>query len=149
MLPDYIYLLLLVVLLSQGILAWRDLPSLSPTTFMAYLPQYPWALKIDLIGHSAIIWGVAYLLALVPVYNKMQAFIVGWGTHIFIDGITHAAHANFFLYPLSLLAVHSPVSYWEPEYFAWEFHVVNGSMMGAVTIYLIYHWWKKRRKGEQ
>lgn len=148
MLPDYIYLILLGVLLTTGKLELQQLFSLTPTTFMTYLPQYPWAIQVDLIGHSVVFWGSAFILSLLPVFNRAQAFIIGWGTHLLIDGITHGAHANFFLYPISLLAAHSPVSYWEPEYFAREFKLVNGTLMGMAVIYLIYQWWRKRRKGE-
>jgi hypothetical protein len=146
MLPDYIYGLLLAILAARGELGWRELFGLSPTTFMTYLPQYPWALHIDLAGHSVVFWGAAFALALLPAFRAAQAFVVGWGTHLLLDGITHAAHANFFLYPISLLAVHSPVSYWEPSYFAREFRLVNGTLIGLAAAYLIYHWWKKRRE---
>jgi hypothetical protein len=148
MAPDYIYLVLMAVLLATGHLHWRELSSLSPITFMTYLPQYPWAVQIDLIGHSVVFWGAALLLSLAPALNRTQPFIVGWGTHLLLDGLTHAAYANFYLYPLSLLVVHGPVSYWEPAYFAREFKMVNGTLMGAMAVYLLYHWWKNRRRGE-
>lgn len=148
MLPDYVYLILLLGLVFNQEVSWREIAGFSPTTFMTYLPLYPWAMTTDLIGHSVVVWGVAMLLALVPVINRLQAFVVGWGTHLLIDGLTHAAHANFFLYPLSLAAVHSPVSYWEPAYFAREFKLVNGALLGLVTVYLLYHWWKKHRSEE-
>ncbi|MDT8902745.1 hypothetical protein [Anaeroselena agilis] len=146
MLPDYVYVLLMAVLLTRGEFGWRELLRLSPTTFMTYLPQYPWAMHIDLAGHSAVFWGAAFALALLPPFRRAQAFVVGWGTHLLIDGLTHGAHANLFLYPLSLLAAHSPVSYWEPSFFAHEFKLVNGTLMGLAAAYLIYHWWKKRRE---
>ncbi|MDR3561504.1 MAG: hypothetical protein P4N59_08725 [Negativicutes bacterium] len=149
MLPDYVYFVLVGVLLVGGELDWRELTALTPTTFMTYLPQYPWAVQLDLAGHSVVFWGGAFALTLLPSFSHAQAFVVGWGTHLLLDGITHAAHANFYLYPLSLLAVHSPVSYWEPAYFAREFKLVNGSLMGLVALYLFYHWWNKRRKEEE
>jgi len=146
MLPDYVYGLLLAVIMTRGELGWRDLLGLSPATFMTYLPQYPWALHIDLAGHSGVFWGAAFALSLLPPFRIAQAFVVGLGTHLFLYGVTHAAHANLFLYPFSLLAVHSPVSYWEPSYFAREFKIVNGTLIGLTAVYLIYHWWKKRRE---
>lgn len=146
MLPDYIYGVLLGLLVLKGELGWQELLRLSPTTFMTYLPQYPWAMEIDLSGHSVVFWAAAFLLVQAPALSRAQAFVVGWGTHLFLDGLTHAAHANFYLYPLSLLAVHSPVSYWEPGYFAREFKLVNGTLMGLTAAYLVYHWWKARRE---
>jgi hypothetical protein len=146
MLPDYIYVVLLAILIAKGEIGWREVFSLSPTTFMTYLPQFPWAMHIDLAGHSAVFWGAAFGLSLLPPLRTFQSFAVGWGTHLLLDGITHAAHANLFLYPVSLLAVHSPVSYWEPAYFAREFKIVNGTLMGLTAAYLVYHWWKKHRE---
>lgn len=148
MLPDYVYLVLLAVLLLRGQLGLAELPGLSPTVFMTYIPQHPWAIHADLAGHSAVVWGAAFVASLLPVANRFQALVVGWGTHILIDGLTHAAHANLFLYPLTLLAVHSPVSYWEPAFFAREFRLVNGALMGLATGYLLYRWWKRRRREE-
>jgi hypothetical protein len=113
---------------------------------MGYIPVYPWAMYGDLIGHSVVFWGAAFLASLLPVANRLQPLTIGWGSHLFIDGITHAAHANFFLYPISLVAVHSPVSYWEPEYYAWEFRIVNGILMGITAMYLVYYWWRKHRQ---
>jgi hypothetical protein len=148
MLPDYVYFILIAVLLAQGRLYFADLLQLTPATFMTFLPQYPWAIQIDLIGHSVLIWGAAFCLSLLPAFSRAQALVVGWGTHLLLDGVTHAAYVNFFLYPLSLLGVHSPVSYWEPEYFAKEFKLVNGTLLSLVGVYLFYHWWKKRRNEE-
>ena len=148
MLPDYVYLVLLGFLLFTREIGWQEVVSLSPTTFMTYIPLYPWAMRVDLIGHSVVIWGGAFVLSLLPIFNRLQAFIVGWGSHLLIDGLTHAAYASFYLYPLSMAAVHSPVSYWEPSYFAREFKLVNGILMGLAALYLLYHWWKKRKSGE-
>jgi len=148
MLPDYVYFVLLAMFIARGQVQWREILRLSPTTFMTYLPQHPWAAQVDLAGHSVVFWGLALLLSLLPMFCRFQAFVIGWGSHIFVDGLTHSAHANFFLYPLSLAAVHSPVSYWEPEYFAREFRLVNGTLMGIVAVYLLYCWWKKRQRGE-
>ncbi|VBB08491.1 phospholipase c/d [Lucifera butyrica] len=146
MAPDYIYVIFVAIMLLKGQIAWYELPKLNPTVLMSFLPLYPWVVKVDLIGHSVVIWSVALMLALLPGIRKMQAFVIGWGSHLLLDELTHAAHANFFLYPLSLFSVHSPVSYWEPGYFAREFKLVNGILLGLALIYLAGHWWKKRRQ---
>lgn len=145
MLPDYIYFVLLGLMLLNGQVQWHGLFDITPAIMMSFLPLYPWVVKIDLIGHSAVIWLVVFILALLPGIRRWRAFVVGWGTHLLLDGITHAEYANFFLYPLSLVAVHSPVSYWEPQYFAREFKLVNGTLIALTTAYLLYHWWHKRR----
>lgn len=149
MLPDYVYFVLLGILVLTRTISVTELASLSPTSFMAYLPRFPWAVRLDLAGHSVIVWGLAFGLTLLPAFNKAQAFVVGWGTHLLIDGLTHAAHTNFFLYPLSMLTVHSPVSYWEAEYMAEEFQMVNKVLMFIAVLYLFCHWCKTRRKEEE
>jgi len=145
MLPDYIYFVLITVMVTRGQIQLTELLTLSPTVMMSYLPLYPWAMQIDLIGHSVVIWGAFFAMTLLPVFNNMQAVAVGWGTHLLLDELTHGAHANYYLYPLSMSAVHSPVSYWESQYFAHEFKIVNGAIMAAMALYLLYHWWKHRK----
>ncbi|MBP2645031.1 MAG: hypothetical protein H6Q75_471 [Firmicutes bacterium] len=146
MAPDYIYFLLVAVLMTKGLLGWSDLPALTPAMFMSYLPQYPWAVYIDLMGHSAVVWGAMGIVSLFRPFQFCRPFMLGWGTHIFIDGLTHAAHANFFLYPLSMVAVHSPVSFWDPKYFAHEFRLVNGTLITLAVCQMGYSWWKGRKK---
>lgn len=146
MLPDYIYIVAIGMMFMRGQMSVTDVIAMKPTMIMSLLPLYPWVVKIDLIGHSIVIWGIAFLLALLPVIKKGQALIIGWGTHLLMDSLTHGAYANYFLYPMSLLSVHSPVSYWEPQYFAHEFRIVNNSLMIIAASYLTYHWWKKKQQ---
>lgn len=146
MLPDYIYIVAVAIMFMRRQLSWADLIGMEPTMMMSLLPLYPWVVVIDLIGHSVVIWGIALLLTLLPIIKRSQAFVIGWGTHLLIDGLTHAAYANYFLYPISLISVHSPVSYWEPQYFAQEFRIVNNSLMLIAASYLVYHWWKKKQQ---
>lgn len=146
MLPDYVYGGLIVALLYNRQLSWSELLAIDPTMMMSLLPLYPGAVKIDLLLHSLVIWGAGFLLTLLPVVCQVRAFVIGWGTHILIDSLTHAAHANFYLYPLSMAAVHSPVSYWETAYFAREFKWVHYGLMSLAVLYLIYQWWKMKKK---
>jgi hypothetical protein len=145
MLPDYIYIFAVTMMLLHGQLAWSSLISMNPTVMMSLLPMYPWVVKIDLIGHSVVVWGIAFLLTSLPIGKRGQAFAIGWGTHLLIDGLTHGAYANHFLYPLSMLSVHSPVSYWEPQFFAQEFKMVNVIFMAMAFVYLLYERWKMKR----
>ncbi|MEN6414645.1 MAG: hypothetical protein ABFC84_18060 [Veillonellales bacterium] len=144
MLPDYIYIVLVILMLVQGQIGWTELLSMSPAILMSFLPLHPWVVNIDLLGHSVVVWGAFFLCTLLPVVNQMQSFAVGWGSHLLVDGLTHGAYANYYLYPLSLSAVHSPVSYWEPQYLAHEFKLVNNTLMALVALYLIYSWWRKK-----
>lgn len=145
MLPDYVYFYMLLMAFIRGQVHLGDALSLGPYTLMSLMAMYPAAVKIDLIGHSVVVWGVAFILTMLPVVNRLQAFVIGWGSHILIDGLTHGAYANYFLYPLSLFAVHSPVSYWEPGYFAREFKIVNGTLLVLITSWLIYKRWQKKQ----
>jgi hypothetical protein len=145
MLPDYIYLVLVAVLMLGGHIEAAEIISLSPKVMMSYLPLYPWAVKADLIGHSVVVWGAFFLLTLILGLAKCRAIVIGWGTHLLLDELTHSAYANFYLYPLSMSAIHSPVSYWEPQYFAEEFNIVNKTVMIAMAAYLVYHWWKHQK----
>lgn len=146
MLPDYIYLLAVGIMLMHDQLSWTDLIAMNPMMIMSLLPLYPWVMKIDLLGHSLVIWGIAFLLTLLPVINRGQSFVIGWGTHLLLDSFTHGAYANYYLYPISLSRVHSPISYWENQYFAHEFRLVNGILIAVVASYLIYYWWKKKQQ---
>ena len=145
MLPDYIYPVLLAVMMGKGELGFSDLLKVSPKIMMSYLPMYPWAAEIDLIGHSAVVWSVALIMTLFSVFRTLQAFVIGWGTHLLIDGLTHGAFANLWLYPLSTNTVISPVSYWEQDYHSREFQIVNGMLMALCAGYLFYNYWKRRK----
>lgn len=144
MLPDYIYVIAIAMMLLRGQLSWMDLVNLNPKMLMSLLPLYPWVVKIDLIGHSVVIWSIAFLVTLLPKIKGLRAFVIGWGTHLLIDGLTHAAYANYFLYPISLISVHSPISYWEHQFFGVEFKWVNGICVTVAIIFLLYEKWRKK-----
>lgn len=144
MIPDYVYFLVVLYALKQGQLELSAIITLNPYVLMGMIPMYSWAVKADLIGHSVVAWGVVFLITLLPVLNRLQAIVIGWGSHLLLDGLTHGAYANYFLYPLSLYAVHSPVSYWEPNYLAKEFKIVNSILLSLITIYLVYKWRYKK-----
>lgn len=146
MLPDYIYIVLLGLVVGKGYVTWPELGSLSPGVLMSLVPLFPWVVKIDLIGHSVPIWFSALLLSLLPGVKKIRAFIIGWGTHLLIDAFTHGAYSNFYLYPLAFHTVESPVSYWEHDHWFREFRLVNAVLMALAAMYLVYTWWKKRKR---
>jgi hypothetical protein len=144
MLPDYIYVIAIAMMLLRGQLSWVDLVNLNPKMMMSLLPLYPWVVKIDLIGHSIVIWSIAFLATLFPITKGFRAFVIGWGTHLLIDSLTHADYANYFLYPISLFSVHSPISYWEHQFFGFEFKWVNGICVTMAILFLIYEQWRKK-----
>ncbi|BBB91314.1 MAG TPA: zinc dependent phospholipase C family protein [Methylomusa anaerophila] len=147
MFPDYVYVILIAMVMVQGLLNWHELISLTPEMLMGLVALHPWAARIDLIGHSVVIWLIVMIACLLlPGIKQFKAFVVGWGSHLFIDAITHGAYSNFFLYPLSHLTVESPVSYWEPDHWVHEYKLVNTSLMAIAMAYLIFEWWQKRKK---
>lgn len=146
MLPDYIYVVTVVIMLLRSQVSWSDLLHMNPTIMMSLLPMYPWAVEIDLIGHSIVVWAFAFILTLLPAMKGLRAFVIGWGTHLLIDSLTHAAYANYLFYPISLISVHSPVSYWEPQFFANEFKWANRIGMIMAVLYMSYEWWKNKNK---
>lgn len=146
MLPDYVYAVLAALLLLDGRLSVPELAAMSPKVMMSYLPMVHWAVVADLLGHSVVVWGGFFILAYLSGLKRCKAVAVGWGTHLLLDELTHGAHANYYLYPLSMAAVHSPVSYWEPRYFAEEFKIVNSVLMSLAAFYLLYHWWLHRKQ---
>lgn len=146
MLPDYIYVVLLGLLLHKGYVAWSELGSLGPDVLMSLVPLFPWVVKIDLIGHSVPIWFTALVVSFLPGIKSFQAFIIGWGTHLLIDAFTHGAYSNFYLFPLGDYTVESPVSYWEGTHWFREYRLINACLMAAVAIYMFWEWWKKRKR---
>ncbi|SDF48440.1 zinc dependent phospholipase C family protein [Sporomusa acidovorans] len=146
MLPDYVYIVLLGFLLCKGFVGWSDLAHLSPGLWMSLVPLFPWVVKLDLWGHSVLIWFSAFLISFFPGIKNIRAIIVGWGTHLLFDALTHSAYSNFYLFPLSFHTVESPVSYWEENYWSQEFRMINMLLMAAATAYMLWEWWKTRKK---
>lgn len=135
---------MLGIMLIQGNLGIGQALELSPEKFGSYIPFFPWVQQADLVLHSVVYWGLSFIVVLLPWFNRWQAFIVGWGTHLLVDTFTHGAIANFYLYPLSMEQVHGPMSYWEPEYYAHEYSVVHTALLAAAIIYLVTGWLKKK-----
>lgn len=146
MLPDYIYVVLICVLLFKGYVTWPELGSLNPGVLMSLVPLFPWVVKIDLMGHSVPIWGIALVASFFPGIKKYQAFIIGWGTHLLIDAFTHGAYSNFYLYPLGAYTVESSISYWEQNHWSQEYRIINAGLMATAAIYMFWEWWKRRKR---
>lgn len=146
MLPDYIYVVLLIITVVRGYVTWEELASLSPGVLMSLVALFPWVVKIDLIGHSVPIWFGCLLISFLPGVKHFQSVIVGWGTHLLMDAFTHGAYSNFYLYPIASYTVESPVSYWEYNYHFKEFRYINIGLMIAAAIYMGVEWWTQRKR---
>jgi hypothetical protein len=143
MLPDYIYVVLVGLLLYKGYITFSELESVSPEVLMSLVSIFPWVVRVDLIGHSVLVWAGTLLVSFFPGIKRIQPLIVGWGTHLLIDAFTHGLYANFYLFPLGANTVESPISYWEYTHWAQEYKLVNNVLMTMVAGYLIWEWWKK------
>lgn len=146
MLPDYIYLFLVLILLSKGYVTLSEIRELNPAMLMSLVAMFPWVAKFDLIGHSVPVWFTVLLLSLLPGIKRLQPFIIGWGTHLLIDALTHGVYANFYLYPLAYGTVESPVSYWEHNHWFREFGLINKTAMASAVVYMLWEWWKRRQR---
>jgi hypothetical protein len=146
MLPDYIYVILAITLLLKGYVTLPELGGVNPGLLMSLVAIFPWVVKVDLIGHSVPVWFAAQLLSLLPGIKKLRFFIIGWGSHLFIDALTHGVYSNFYLYPLAYDTVESPVSYWEHSHWSREFGFINMAAMAAAALYMLAEWWQKRQR---
>jgi hypothetical protein len=146
MLPDYIYGVLFVLLLGKGFITWSELGSITPGIMMSFVPIFPWVERIDLIGHSVPVWVCALAASFFPGIKRIQPIIIGWGTHLLIDALTHGAFANFYLFPLGTDTIESPVSYWEPSHWSQEYKLIHTGLMAAAAAYLLWEWWQSRKR---
>lgn len=146
MLPDYIYVVLVAWLLFKGYISFSELSGLGPSILMSLTPLFPWAVKLDLIGHSVVVWFVVLLVSFLPGMRGVQPLTLGWGTHLLIDAFTHGAFSNFYLFPLGEGTIEGPVSYWESDYWVHEYRLINTGLMTVAALYLVWQWWKNRKR---
>lgn len=144
MLPDYVYFIMLGIMVGEGRIGLSEIPNLDPLRFGGLVVMYPWVVISDLVLHSVVWWAVAFVAVLLPMLRTYQAFVTGWGTHLLVDTFTHGAEANYYLYPLSSDRVHGFVSYWEPAYFAREYNIVHTALLVWAISYLLVRWLRKK-----
>jgi len=103
--------------------------------------------------HSWVPWGVVLLGALVfrrlwhpvpaPVGGSVLAFVLGWGSHVFLDMLTHRSDGYPIFWPLSAYRFPTPISYWERSYHGAAFSVVCDGSTAVLLLRLAAH--RRRR----
>jgi membrane-bound metal-dependent hydrolase YbcI (DUF457 family) len=79
--------------------------------------------------HSLVPWVVALLGVLLlrrarpPATAPLMA-VLGWGSHVVLDMLTHRSDGYPILWPLSDYRFPTPISYWEPAYHGTAFALV-------------------------
>lgn len=146
MFPDLIYFVGFLYLLTAGQIPlhaytfWNN-----PAVGISFMRSLPWVGFIEFAAHSAVVWLVVYAASFVPVIRNSRAFILGWGSHLLIDALTHVEYAPYFLYPLSWVQFPIGVSYWDNRYHSTEFQWVQSILTGLAILYLIYEYYARRR----
>lgn len=80
-------------------------------------------------SHSAPLWGLAFVAALVLRARAAVAFTASGLLHLLTDFLLHADDPHRHFWPLNDWRFHSPVSYWDPRY--------GGFWFGPVEIALV------------
>lgn len=144
--PDLIYILGFLYLLSIKQVFWENWSSwCDPAVGISFLRGLPWVGYVEFTGHSLLIWLVALLASLLPVFRRARDFIFGWGSHILLDVFTHVQHAPYLLYPLSWRQFPIGVSYWDKRYHSMEFQWIQGVLTSLAVSYLVYEYYNARK----
>jgi membrane-bound metal-dependent hydrolase YbcI (DUF457 family) len=112
-----------------------------------------WRSPVVCALHSWVPWGVVLFCALVrrrlrhpasaPVIGSFLAFVLGWGSHVFLDMLTHRSDGYPIFWPLSAFRFPTPVSYWEPSYHGAAFAMVCDGSIAVLLLKLAAH--RRRR----
>lgn len=107
--------------------------------------QEPWQ-TYSAVSNSFPLWGLVLLSGfLLYKYSKpfkmaglgMMIFFTGYFLHISVDFITHADDAHVQFWPFSTWRFHSPISYYQPQYYGRIVGVFEAVMGLSIVGYLI------------
>ena len=100
--------------------------------------------------HSLLVLGGATLLTVLfkklPSRQPLLWALAGAALHALTDVLTHAGDGPMFLYPLSSLRFHSPVSYWDPEHYGRIFSITEYTLDVMLVVYLGYRYFVRKRE---
>ena len=72
---------------------------------------------------------------------------VGAGLHTVIDIFTHHSDGPLLFFPFNWsYRFASPISYWEPGYYAWLVSPLEHALDLILIIYLLWLWWRQRQE---
>lgn len=136
--PDLPYVLaLLAVSLPSGPSSLADLG----------LWESLWRNPVVCALHSFVPWVVVLLGTLVvgrarpPATAPLMA-VLGWGSHVALDMLTHRSDGYPILWPLADYRFPTPISYWEPAYHGAAFSLACD---GAIALLLVRLALQRRR----
>lgn len=69
----------------------------------------------------------------------------GWLGHIVLDLLTHVEDAVPMFYPVSSYTFRGPVSYWDDDYHAAAFSLVNTTLIALSLLYMLVKKVKDKR----
>ena len=96
--------------------------------------------------HSFVPWGVVLLGAVVlrqtrgPALGRpigcFIALVLGWGSHVVLDMLTHRSDGYPIFWPLSAYRFPTPISYWEPTFHGVAFSLICDGAIAALLLRL-------------
>ncbi len=67
--------------------------------------------------------------------------------HTAIDITCHVKDGPLILFPFDWeTRFHSPISYWDPDYYGIQFTIFEQTLVLGCLIYLVFGWWRKRNQ---
>ena len=141
--PDLIYYVMFLYLLIERSIQKITNPdiNLSVHYFIHGLFEHPVVVVLRQLGHSIVIWLLAFLLLMIVhrgfKLTPFSGFVWGWFLHVVVDFFTHVSDAVPIFYPLSHTIIPGVVSYWNGDYYGAEFSFTHGLLLLSTIIYLI------------
>ncbi|RWZ55006.1 hypothetical protein EQV77_12855 [Halobacillus fulvus] len=150
-LPDIVYYVMFIYLsVTRNAFQVVDDPDPMHSLFRLIhdLFEHPVVFVLRQAGHSLFIWGIAIVIILLWKGRRLtpwSALAYGWLGHVVIDLLTHVEDAVPVFYPISSFTIRGPISYWDDDYHAGVFSLVNTTLIILSLIYLFVKKWRKKR----
>lgn len=106
--------------------------------------DWSWAHPLSCGPHSIVICLLGLGLVRWRWPAAFTAALVGWGSHVLIDALTHVEDAYPLFWPLSDHRFPSVVSYWDARYYGREFFIINHTVLCGIGVVLIVRWVGRR-----
>ncbi len=141
--PDIIYYVMFLYLLAERSIQKIINPEieLSLHYFIHGLFEHPVVDVLRKLGHSIVIWFIAFILLMIIhrgfKLTALSGFIWGWFLHVFVDFLTHVSDAVPIFYPINNTVIPGVVSYWNRDYYGTEFSITHSIVLVSTIIYLI------------
>ncbi|MBH0230908.1 metal-dependent hydrolase [Halobacillus yeomjeoni] len=151
-LPDIVYYVMFLYLcVERNALQVIDDPDPLRSLFQLVLDlfEHPVVFVLRQVGHSLFVWIVVFVIILFwqgPRLTKWTALMYGWLGHVILDLLTHVEDAVPVFYPVSSYVFRSKISYWDDEYHAEIFSLINMILIVASVLYMLYEKRKRKRK---